>query len=911
MSGFSFWSNWVKSTKALWLMLLVLFAGSILCFIAAMLTGDGLVFEWLSVATLEPVKLPLERWSGPLLNLELEASSYVVRQTFLGSEMQINIWPAHILLVLVSIGLSAALAVLSSLRRLWFLVGMGLFCAMVVGLRLEQLHMFGRIDKTGDVIMFLLFLPLSYFFHAVKPTIVLLRRFIAFLALFILMGLLIYAFAGVHNPFFYVANYGLPAFITLSVLLIVLVSPEIIAGILYLVTASNNEHSRQSLTHFSVASLIYLLNLALYYLEVRGILDLGLYTINPFWILLISLLVALWTLNAREEAFGNIIPYQPQGAMLYVSLAIICLATMSYVFVTANDPFIETFEDAILYTHLGFGALFFVYILVNFLALLKENKRVYRVLYKPKYVPLFSIRLAGLVAVIGMYSLHGMYALYQPMGGYYNSIGDLYTVSKSYYLAEQYYKLGSDYKYGNHRSNYALASLASKADKPVQAMLFLKEGIDRQPTPYAYANLANLYFNNNLFFDGLFTLKEGIERYPQEGRLYNNLGLEFGKTNVLDSALYYLNIAAKDPEAEEEALANQLAIVAQKGGAGALDSIAGRAVERPLFYQNNLLAFYNRQKALKAAGFPEVLSPAELEEIGGLEAAYLLNYALLLPEPDSSLVQHVQQLVDSALEVNYEEPAVLALAVMQYKQDNHYAAFSLLRNLAHRSVFNNALYLKLLGVWSLELQAPALAASYFNRAAELEGGEAAAMEAIAFTRAGKPEEAIQRWRQLPDSLLNKELQQLKTNALLQLEKGNAEKGMAEDVVAEGELDELYRSARKAAAAGDTVAALQNYNRIFSVTPFLEKAYLSGIPLFNEAGKDEVAYDFLLKGIHFNPYSAPLKELYILQSLQMGLEEYAEDELLRLEQLTDKEYFEQFVQEYERMKQKLAADEINW
>ena len=912
MNGFSFWSNWPKSTKALWLMLLVLFAGSILCFIAAMLLGEGLVFEWLSIARLDSVKLPLEQGAHPLL--ELEANSYVVRQNFLGSELQINLWPAHVLLVLVSIGLSVALSVVSSLGRLWYLLGMGLFCILVVSLRLEQVLLFGSIDKTGDVLIFLLFLPLSYYFHAVKPTIVLLRRFIAFLALFILVGLLVHLFAEVSNPFLYITNYGLPAFIGLSFLLIILVSPEIIAGILYLVTASNSEHSSKSLTHFSLASLIYLLNLVLYYLEIRGVLDLGLYTISPFWILLISLLVALWTLQAREEAFGNVLRYQPQGAMLYVSLTIICLATMSYVFVTANDPFIETFEDAVLYTHLGFGVLFFIYILVNFLDLLKENKKVYRVLYKPQYVPLVSIRLAGLVAVVGLYSLHGMYAIYQPMGGFYNSVGDLYNASENYYLAEQYYRLGSSYKYANHRSNYALASLAVKAEKPVQAMLFLKEGIERQPTSYAYANLANLYFNNNLFFDGIFTLKEGIERYPQEGRLYNNLGLAYGKTKVLDSALYYLSVAANDPEAEEEALANQLAVLAQKGGQGVLDSLAGQAVDRPLFYQNNLLAFYNQQNNFETSEFPEVTPPSKLEKVGGLEAAYLLNYSLLLPEPDSSLIRNVRQLVDSSLVANDEEPAILALGLLHYKHENHYEAFSLLRSLAHQSVLNSGLYLKQLGAWSLEQKAPMLAASFFKRAAELNDPEAGAMEALSLTRAGKSTEAWLRWQQLPDSLLSKQLRQLKAEILSQLDLGSSEAPAEENEIeqeASAELEEYFESAREAASAGDTVAALEAYSRIFKATPFLEEAYRAGIPLFNEAEKEELAYDFLLKGIHFNPYSVLLKELYILQSLRMGLEEYAADELLRLEELAEKERFEQFVHRYERLKQQLAADEFNW
>lgn len=1000
MNGFSFWNSWAKPYKVLWMVLLVLFTGSILCFIASMWAGNNLVIAWQNIATLEAIQLPLSSWEHPLGSLQLEADSYVVKQNFVGSELQVNLWPAYVLLAMVCIGLSLALAAVSSLRRFWYIAGMAIFCGLIVILRLEQLQLFGRIDKTADALVFLLILPVSFYFHSIRPTVGLIGRAGTFLFLFVLLGSTFYAFAEVGAPFLYIANYGQPAFIGLSFLLIILVSPEIIAGIIYLITASNNDHSRNSLTHFVLASLLYFGNLLLYYLEVRGVIDWGLYTISPFYILLISMVVALWTLRKRSENFRNVISYEPVGAFLYLSLALICLSTLAYVFVTANDPFIETFEDAILYTHLGFGGLFFLYIVANFLEPLKRNQQVYAILYQPRLMPLFTARLAGIIAVFGLYSFHGMYAVFQPAGGYFNVIADLYSVEKEYYLAEQYYKLGGQYKYANHRSNYALASLAMRADKPVQAMLFLKDAVERQPSPFAYANLANLYFNNNLYFDGLFTLREGIQKYPEEGRLFNNLGVQYGKTAVVDSSLYYLDAARGDADAEDAAETNRLAILAEKRVPVQADSLQPA---RDLFYETNLLALY--QAAGVQGRAPDQPNPAAFQELGGVEAAYLLNFALVSENPDSLFSLQLQKLIDTTAISFYEEPAGLALAVSYYKQENYLQAFPQLADLASRSTFNSARYHELLGSWSLAQDAPRLAANYLSLAAGLQNPEMALYSSLALAEGGQPLEAAERAYGVPDSLLNMQQLKLKRELLLLLNKqdfsgynGNggraaylalrmqwARLGAAEEAqlleqmdaawrtrglswltkvkleqgrlgeaatyleqlenyvnkeggdgflgeeylrrkhhfnlyrgeasapeerLYPGELGRQYSQAWQALIGNDTLASLQHFRKIFKGSPFFETAYLAGIPLLNAQGLQDEAYDFLLKGIHFNPYSVQLKKQYILQSLEIGLEAYAEDELLSLMELLGEEDFETFVQEYETVRSQLQEMEFS-
>ena len=480
--------------------------------------------------------------------------------------------------------------------------------------------------------------------------------------------------------------------------------------------------------------------------------------------------------------------------------------------------------------------------------------------------------------------------------------------------------------------------------------------------------------------------------------------MQYGKTAVLDSALYYLEVAGKDADAATAAAVNELAVLAEKQVPVLSDSLEKEVEGEGLFYQNNLLALY--QATGVKGRVPEQPHPAALQQLGGVEAAYLLNYALLKEDPDTLVSRQLRQLVDSAAVLYYEEPAALALATLYYKQPDYFAAYRQLADLASRSTFNSERYFALLGSWSLEQHAPRLATDYLQEAASRRRPEMSLFNALTLAESGQPRKASEELLNLPDSLLSRQQQQLKAEALLllsrqdfgdypgnrnraaylalrmqwgsltaeeearllgkiedagwkaralswlagvRLRQGKLEEAAAylqelqsyamrpenemllqeylqlrhrlqlysgewpvpEEGIIPGEPGRWYRQAMQHVQERDTLASLPYFRQIFAVTPFLEPAYYAGIPLFNQQGRQAEAYDFLLKAIHFNPYSVQLKKQYILQSLQMGLEQYAEDELLRLMELLSQEDFNAFAQEYETVRQQLNEMDLSW
>ncbi|AHM60500.1 hypothetical protein D770_11215 [Flammeovirgaceae bacterium 311] len=1000
MLQFAFWNNWQKPYRILFIMLLVLLAGSIIYFVVSLIYGTDFVVQWLLTPVLEQVQVPLPAWQHPLQHVQVLMDTYVVKQTYWGGPLQINTTAAAISLFFFLLGLAVILACLTTFSRLWYLVGVTALCGVVVLLRLEQLGVWGRFDNTPTAVVFILLLPLSYYFQAIRTHTSFLTRLLAFTAIIALLALVFGYGATVPNPVLYVVSYGLPAWLGLSLLLMILVGPEIITGILYLVTATATPDSRGSFRHFMIASVLYLLNLILYYLTERQYLDLGIYYVGPYWVLLISIITGLWTLRLRRETLAAVLQTEPYGLMLYVALAMITLSTLAYASATANDPLIDALEDAILYSHIGMGVAMLLYIIANFYALLRQNQRVYRVLYRPQYMPLFSARLAGIIIIIGLYAVRGNYAYFQPIAGYYNAIGDLYAAQNDLIASQNYYRLGSQYQVRNHRSNYALATLALGANSPKPAIIFLKEATERQPTPYAFANLANLYREQGLFFEALFTLRQGVQQFQLAGPLYNNLGLYYGNTQLTDSAFYYLQAASADSESEEVALANMLAVLAQKGIQLSPDSLLTWNTPNNLALHNNMLAMANRQ----GYRLRELQSPRQV--LGSDSSAtiplYLLNYALQAPAADTSLVRLVGDGYKRAQLSALEEQWGMAYALLLYQLPDYYNAFAVMQDLADRSQFNNITYYKVLGQWALEQGAPKLAADWFEQAHMRGDATAGFYRGIALAESGQAEAASEIWVSLADSTLPAPLQQRKnlallamsntpleelpqqeqiaslrlhlrpgalieaeTNALLnaisaaparadalihlaethlragdraqaqaylgrlqelqpQLSEVQQQRiialrlryqlgvsgALAESSATAHPLHELQLQASRELANGNATAALQLLRQVTEASPFEEGAILRSVHLLNTQKQPEEAYALLRRSLLLNSYSLTLLEAYALQSLNIGLDDYARETVETLSTISPADRFTNFREEFNKRQAEIESQQ-NW
>ncbi len=146
----------------------------------------------------------------------------------------------------------------------------------------------------------------------------------------------------------------------------------------------------------------------------------------------------------------------------------------------------------------------------------------------------------------------------QSFSGYYNALADHSVAAEQYKLAEAYYKTALGYERQNHKSNYGLGSLAANLGDNPTAGAYYRLAVQKKPTEYAFAALSNSLQKEDLFFEAMFALKDGLKIFPKSGELQNNLALLFDKSKALDSTHLYLEKAKLNAENKDIPNANLL-----------------------------------------------------------------------------------------------------------------------------------------------------------------------------------------------------------------------------------------------------------------------------------------------------------------------------------------------------------------
>lgn len=740
MNQLYFWKSWNPHSRNFYYFLLLLLAVVLIWYGVSYFRSPSSVIQWELISTIDKVPVEADQFKVGLFDFSYNADHYVVSETYRGSNIQIKIWVAHAFLFVIATSLIVLSVIISVLKRFWYYFGVLLLIGILVSFKLEQLLLFGEPSKIGLFIALALYLPATFYFQSIRPDMGLSPRLVAFAAITLVFALLIALFSEASHPAMALISYGIVAPVVLSIFFIFIIGHVIISLFLIIVTSGNTYNSRHSILHFSILSVIYLGNVFLLYLKNAGFIQWDILYLNAFFILLAAAIGGIWEFRLREVQYQHIFHFNPLGGYFYLMLAIITFTTCSYFFTTANDPIIETLEDSIVFSQMGYGLLFFLYVIANFIGPLMENKQVFRIMYKPTTFPYGTAQIVGTIAATAFFLNTNMFAFYQGVAGYYNGIGDLNWYNEDGFVAEQYYKLGDQYGYNNHRSNYALGMLARMQNDEVLTPYYFREALTKKPSPYAFVNLSNALVENGQFFDALFNLRNGLQQFPQSAYLKNNLALIYGKTSVIDSALFYLEEAIDNSQTKQAAEANTLSVIARSANKlnFSVDTLLQEMAVDQNYRQNqiNTLLLLNQQPQKAPSDLQFEWKMPEDSLLQSFSFAYLYNYLFRYrSEVDSSLLKDVAYLMDKPENGNFYEPLAFALAVVYYETNQVIEAFKILDRLQSLNPFKTGYYNNLLGLWALQQHVPDVAATYFAKAAQSSFEDAKFRKAVSLTEA--------------------------------------------------------------------------------------------------------------------------------------------------------------------------------
>jgi tetratricopeptide (TPR) repeat protein len=716
MNNFYFWKSWNTPYKQTYYFLLAVFVFTLCAYGYAWYTGLEGVVKWDVQSELEPVKVVVDQFSQNLFNFSVESESYYALDSYFSTEVKVNTVYYTTFLVLVVVAVLFLLTTFSYLSLYWFLGSMMGFLFFLFSLKLELLELFAFTNRTPVVALFVLYSVIGYVFNAYYQSASYLLRLSSFSILTIAVAVVIDQYAVVQHPFLHLAHFGSLFPLAIAVLFVYMVGHDILKGFLAIVSGSGKvAGSRNALLNFLFASLLYLVNVFLLLMKKLYIFELNIIYINSFLLLAVSAVLGIWMYRKRSEMFSGVLPFVPAGAYVYLSLAIITMAGIAYALITGNSGMIDAYERLILYGHLFMGLIFLIYVVANFGVLFDKKISIYQIVYQPARMTYLAVPAIAITISTFFFLYQKKYPYHLAMAGYYVYGGDVHVMEQEYPLAFEYYRNAVSYDFPNHRANYSIASLAHSLQDNHTAKGYYENALMRDATVQSYIGLSNAYVETGELFKALFNIQDGLNKFPNDGRLYNNLGVLFHKSNLADSAVYYFLKAEKNITQKEVVASNIVYLLAKQHLYEEADSLLQiQSYPKHISYVNNRLAIYNQMQKRSNEPFDATFFQDTL--LNANTYAYLINSSLnTLGDTAGAINKKLQQYKEIEGNDAYHDALTYQLALQKYYAGNRFEAVQEMLVL-HNNTTVMTKYANVLGAWMLKEGRYHKAADYYREA---------------------------------------------------------------------------------------------------------------------------------------------------------------------------------------------------
>ncbi|MEP4534764.1 MAG: hypothetical protein ABJ004_16855 [Cyclobacteriaceae bacterium] len=717
--------------------LLFLYAASLAAMIYFYWQGADSSIDWKVTAHAESSEFSAYNFQKGPFQFSIPGELYTLTESFSAGPIERYFTRDAILIGVTWLGMLLILTLATFLPRIWFTGVAGLFIFMLISLKLPGVGIFGfdAYSYWGNLVLIVLFIAPSYAFHSyLKHT-----RFWVRFGVLIAATVMVILTSGVEfAPLLEQVNVGLYySVIVIMLVFLLAVAEENIFAILYLITRNRGGENNEK--HFSVFSLIYLGLLGLVYSKKSGLIKMELPFFDPYLLLLISAVVAVWSIRHKRILFENILS-ENRALQLLMATGLTVFAYLALAFSRGNDPVFEGLHYFIVYTHLGMGVLFFLYIIVNFINPLIEGLQIYKVAYKERNLPYVTARIGGLVAIAAFFFVSDKEPFKLFKAGHFNFLGEQAEVTGEKGLAMEYYRKGSIYGHDNHFSNYKLAYHNLQRGKIEEANHKFGRATLRYPTPQAFVNQASTYGMLNEVTPSIVALQEGLLRYPQNNTMLNNLGLTYADLGNPEKARQYFNQANEKSGWNK---ANKVNLWRLGLGENAEEDF----IDGNLPVKANILAY----ALMEDKNLPVSFNPDDLKSSYPLHKnAFLINGAWYFHSDEVNDL--LAEMALSPLEESIYQSSLHTLAIAGYKQGEVNKAIKGLDQLTHQAnAESQAKYYNELGLICMEQNAPLLADKFFLQSIAAGSSDAPLNHIAALLEAGKVAEALENMKALANA----------------------------------------------------------------------------------------------------------------------------------------------------------------
>jgi len=738
---FNFWSDWPQSLQKILLVFGSLFFISIIYTFYTDLRGVQNILDWQIIGQRTPQTFPILQLELGNLYVPLSVTNSLISETFIGGPVVVNQFANYFFLLILLGIIVLGTTSITYLPRIWYLISNMIFAALIWYLKLDQLVLFGLEDNTAFVLVTISYLGSGYYFTSLRQDKDFISRFSTIAGITILWIIVIGFFAEVEKPFQLIAANGFLVPYIIGLVFIMMVSHEILHFILVAISRPG-VISGNNLTRFTLFSIIYLVNIILLLLFDTHVISWNLIYLNPYTLLGISSILGLWGLQTRKELFKSISHY-PILVFMYIVMGLCCFGTIFYFLGNANDPILQVVKDVIIYSHFGFGIIFFIYVISNFMGILRNNMAVDKVVYKPRNMPHFTFRFAGVMIVLGFALKENIEVpVFQTISGQYNNLGDYHYQNGDLDNAKYAYEEGKIYGYMNHKSNYSLGKLYELEDTP-KAVEHFSNAIQVRPSEMAFVNLSSLWSKTGDLFNSLFILNDGQEAFQKSMAILNNKGHLFTKLNIADSAILYFDAASRAGNSMVP-VTNYLGLLAKRQYVMNTDSIIDHYNAASSYAARvNAFALKNLIPENEKIDSFEIDTMLSMYNTSFITNFFINQYQYIDPE----ILFRVNEIASKPTNSTYEEETRYHTAIALYLKGHVNRAIEILENLS--AIYQDqAKYQFSLGVIRSELHDYELAKFHFSQAISEAFQDAELAWSICMYKSGEQDSARIVWENM-------------------------------------------------------------------------------------------------------------------------------------------------------------------
>ncbi|HOY96377.1 MAG TPA: tetratricopeptide repeat protein [Catalimonadaceae bacterium] len=283
---------------------------------------------------------------------------------------------------------------------------------------------------------------------------------------------------------------------------------------------------------------------------------------------------------------------------------------------------------------------------------------------------------------------------------------------------------------------------------PGKAQELAQASLEKLASPEAYLAMAQIYRQKNLPLYEMLQLREAVARFPEEGRILNNIGISFTETIAKDSALYYFSQASESSEASQVGKSNlgffYLTNKLEKDG---LPEKTPESEQYGDWAQlNNNLVFANVASEAAASlsdvsrkfdQMPEAMQPFILYHA-------FINKAITRDTTGNALLMSLE---NDSIRKYYGDDIAMGKGIMKYRCGKTYEGIDDLLRLYSVSSTNRTVLALLLGQVYYDQGAYTTAASYFKTAARSGYTQAHYWFALSCLDAGRKAEATEAFKE--------------------------------------------------------------------------------------------------------------------------------------------------------------------